>query len=375
MGVGIALGGALVVLVLQMVNLSAVAGHLEHLDVTVALACGVVFLSAYVVRGLRWRRFLAPDVVAAPRVVGIYVVATFLNWLLPIQGGELAKSLMLRRLEGIPVSRSLATVGMDKTMDMLPAVALLALVPFVHLHISGVLWALLLIASSGVLAGACLLLLAAWRRQQTVARLSWVLGALLPARLSDRLEPSVVHFVDTFLALARRPRLLMVASAYTAVAVLLDALFCLLAFRAVGVVISPAVALYGYTLYNVAYVLPTPPAHVGTNELVGLLVFAGVFGVNRSGVAAMFVFSHPWTGVLLTTGGLLSLRMIGLNVRSALALDRPASSASSASPASSPSPTSPTSPASSPSPAQPESFGCMESWESLEGFERAEVEP
>ena len=76
---------------------------------------------------------------------------------------------------------------------------------------------------------------------------------------------------------------------------IINALFCLLAFKAVGVTISPQVALYGYTLFNLAFILPTPPGHLGSNELVGLLIFAGVFGISRSGVAAMFLFSHPWT--------------------------------------------------------------------------------
>ena len=55
-----------------------------------------------------------------------------------------------------------------------------------------------------------------------------------------------------------------------------------LAFRAVGVSLSLSVVLYGYTFYNLAYILPTPPAHVGSNELIGLLVFSGMFGVSCS---------------------------------------------------------------------------------------------
>jgi uncharacterized membrane protein YbhN (UPF0104 family) len=106
--------------------------------------------------------------------------------------------------------------------------------------------------------------------------------------------------------------------ALTAVAVCLDALFCLLAFRAVGVHLSPQVALYGYTLFNLAFILPTPPGHIGSNEVVGLLIFAGVFGIGRSQVAAMFLFAHPWTAILITTSGLVCLSRLGLRFRTAL---------------------------------------------------------
>jgi uncharacterized protein (TIRG00374 family) len=149
---------------------------------------------------------------------------------------------------------------------------------------------------------------------------------VLPRRIAERVEPFVVGFVDTLLDLVRRPRLFLVASAYTVVAVALDASFCYLAFRAIGTTLSPAVVLFGYTFYNLAYIFPTPPAHLGSNELTGLLIFAGMFGVNRSAVGAMFVFSHPFTGLLMTVSALCSLKAIGLDRHSVLRL--PATAAS-----------------------------------------------
>jgi uncharacterized membrane protein YbhN (UPF0104 family) len=113
---------------------------------------------------------------------------------------------------------------------------------------------------------------------------------------------------------------LLIAAAYTAVAVCFDALFCFLAFRAVGASVSIPIVLFGYTFYNLAYILPTPPGHIGSNEVIGLLIFSGVFGVGRSAVGAMFLFSHPWTAILMTVSALLCLRSIGLGVRTTLKL-------------------------------------------------------
>jgi uncharacterized membrane protein YbhN (UPF0104 family) len=115
---------------------------------------------------------------------------------------------------------------------------------------------------------------------------------------------------------------LLVAAAYTVVAVGLDALFCVLAFRAVGVGVALPAVLYGYTLFNLAFILPTPPGQIGSNEVIGLLIFSGVFGVDRAGVGAMFLFSHPWTAALLTACGLLCLSAMGLTLRSTLGLAR-----------------------------------------------------
>jgi uncharacterized protein (TIRG00374 family) len=319
---GLAVGALLILAFLRLVNVSAVYRRLEHLSIGYAVLCGVAFLAAYVVRALRWRVLLSPDEVPVLRVVGIYQVATFLNWLLPVRGGEVAKCLLLRRSDGIPVSRSLATVGMDKAMDLLPGVILLALLPFVHLHLSRPLWILLLSAMAVVGVLVLILALAAWRRERALALLTRPVAAVLPRSARQRVEPGIVLFVDTLLALIRQPRLMLLAAAYTAAAVALDALFCVLAFKAVGVAVALPIILYGYTFYNLAFILPTPPGQVGSNELVGLLIFSGVFGLNRSGVGAMFLFSHPWTALLMTLSGLLCLSLMGLNLRSTLRLAR-----------------------------------------------------
>jgi uncharacterized protein (TIRG00374 family) len=318
--VGLCAGAVLIVTFLQLVNMSAVYTRLSHLSIGFALLCGVAFLGAYVVRAMRWRCLLRPSEVSIPRAVALYQVATFLNWLLPIRGGELAKSLLLRRSNGIPVSRSLATVSMDKAMDLLPAIGLLALLPFVGLHLSRPLWLLLLSALAVVVLAVLVLALAAWRRELALAALTRPLAKVLPEAARQRAEQFIVQFVDTLLALVRQPRLMLVAAAYTAVAVSLDALFCLLAFRAVGVAVALPVVLYGYTFFNLAFILPTLPGQVGSNELVGLLIFSGLFGVDRSGVGAMFLFSHPWTAMLMTTSGLLCLSVMGLTLRSTLRL-------------------------------------------------------
>jgi uncharacterized protein (TIRG00374 family) len=218
------------------------------------------------------------------------------------------------------MSRSLATVGMDKSMDLLPALALLALLPFISVHLSRALWLLLFAALAAVGVLALILALAVWKRERAMQLLTRPLEVLLPRTARERVEPFIVTFVDTLLALVRQPRLMAVAAGYTVVAVALDALFCLLAFRAVGEAVSLPVVLYGYTFYNLAFILPTPPGQVGSNELIGLMIFSGLFQVDRSGVGAMFLFSHPWTAVLMTISGLVCLSGMGLSLRTTMRL-------------------------------------------------------
>ncbi|MGA9774619.1 MAG: lysylphosphatidylglycerol synthase transmembrane domain-containing protein [Candidatus Dormiibacterota bacterium] len=320
---GLAVGALMVYAFLRVVSFGGVVRRLDHLDILLAGLSGVVFLGAWVVRALRWRRLLRPAQVSAPRAVGIYMVAIFLNWMLPVRGGELAKSLLLRRSNGIPVAQSLPTVTMDKALDLLPAVALLVLLPIVHLPLTRPLLSLLLLILSALVLGALALVLVAWRREPALGWLTSAVERLVPRRARPQVAPFVAGFTDTLLRLAGQPRLLLISCGYTAVAVGLDSLFCFLAFRAVAASVPFAVVLYGYTLYNLAYILPTPPGQIGSNEVVGLLVFSGLFGVSRSAVGAMFLFSHPWTAVLMVASGTLCLRAMGLNLRRVLGMVRP----------------------------------------------------
>jgi uncharacterized protein (TIRG00374 family) len=320
--IGLAVGAVLIVAFLRLVRLGAAYHRLEHLNIGIALLCGATFLAAYVVRALRWRCLLTPHKVSVRRAVAIYQIAIFLNWLLPIRGGEIAMSLLLRRSDRVPVSESLAAVSMDKAMDLVPAVGLLALVPLAGLHLSRSLWLVMAGAMAALAAGTVILVLAAARPGMAVAFINRPLRALLPKGARDRIEPFIAGFIGTLAALVRRPRTLLIAAGYTVVALGLDALFCLLAFSAVGMTVPILVVLYGYTLFNLSFILPSPPGQVGSNELIGLLIFSGVFHLDRTGVGAMFLFSHPWTGILMTCAGLACLSAMSLTLRGTFHLAR-----------------------------------------------------
>ena len=320
--IGLIAGAVLVAAFLRLVSVRTIIHRLVHLNPGIALLCAAAFLAAYVVRAMRWRCLLTPDRVSIRRAVAIYQIAIFLNWLLPIRGGEVAMSLLLRHTDGIPVNKSLAAVGMDKAMDLMPAACLLALAPFAGLHLSRTLWLVLAGALGALGVSAGVLAVAAWRRDLAVALVVRPLRAVLPGGLRDRIAPFITGFIDTLLALIRRPRVLLVAAGYTVLALTLDALFCLLAFWAVGVNVPLLVVLYGYTLFNLSFILPSPPGQVGSNELIGLLIFSGIFRVNRAGVGAMFLFSHPWTGLLMTCSGMACLSAMSLTLRGTFRLAR-----------------------------------------------------
>jgi uncharacterized protein (TIRG00374 family) len=283
-----------------------------------ALLSGVAFLMAFSIRGVRWKLFLNPiGKVSTFKAIQLFLVGIFLNFLLPIRGGEVAKSLMLKRTANIPISKSLPTVAMDKALDLLPALFIMAIVPFLGISMDIKLW-LVLATVGGLLI--CLIFfvaLAAWKRTAAIHLLQKMTG-LLPKAIGSKIEGFATGFVDSLLAAASQPKIFIPAVLLTCVAIIFDGLFAMLAFWTIGFQIPFATAIFGYTVYNMFYILPTPPGQVGSNEAVGLLVFAGLLHLPAGEVTAMFVFSHPWAALLMTVSGMLCLSALGLKLSTAM---------------------------------------------------------
>ena len=319
--IGLLIGIGLLFLSSHFVNLPITLHVLqEHLatprGVMLALLSGVAFLLAFSVRGVRWKLFLHPVVgneVSTFKAIQLYLVSIFLNFLLPIQGGEIAKCLMIKRITGVPISRSLPTVAMDRSLDLMPALFIIIIVPLLGVPMDFKLWVVLGIVVGLLVSLISLVALAAWKRAAAIAFLQKI-TSMLPKTIGDKIEGFATGFVDSLLMGASRPRIFLPAILLTCVALTFDGLFAMLAFWTIGYYIPLGTAIFGYTVYNMFNILPTPPGQVGTNEAVGLLVFAGLLHLPANNVLAMFIFSHPWAALIMTTTGIACLSALGLTI-------------------------------------------------------------
>ncbi len=325
---GLLVGVGLLFLMTKFVNVPATIIVLKTnlatpRGILLALLSGVAFLAAFSIRGVRWKLFLNPvGKISTGKAIQLFLVGIFLNFLLPVRGGEVAKSLMLKRIAGIPVSQSLPTVAMDKALDLLPALFIIVLVPLLGVKMSDTLWLVLGMVSGLLICLIAFVLLAAWKRALAIALLQKS-TTLLPKRIGNKIEGFATGFVDSLLAGASQPRIFLPAILLTLVAVTCDGLFAMLAFWTIGWPISFGTAIFGYTVYNMFYILPTPPGQVGSNEITGLLVFHGLLQQPAAQVTAMFVFSHPWAALLMCVSGMLCLSALGLTISSAMQVQAP----------------------------------------------------
>src|SRR2546422_7413294 len=196
---GLLIGLGLLYLVTRFVDVPTTLHVLrQHLatpqGIILGLLSGVAFLAAFSIRGVRWKLFLNPiGKVSTAKAIQLFLVGIFLNFLLPIRGGEVAKSLMLKRIANIPVSQSLPTVAMDKALDLMPALFIMAIVPFLGVHMDIKLW-LVLGLVGGLLIGLIFFIaLAAWKRTAAIALLAKITG-LLPKSIGSKIEGFATGF-------------------------------------------------------------------------------------------------------------------------------------------------------------------------------------
>jgi uncharacterized protein (TIRG00374 family) len=321
--IGLLIGIGLLFLVSRFVNLAYTLGVLQQnlstpRGLLLALISGLAFLSAFATRGMRWKLFLNQvGNVRTFTVIRLYFISIFINFLLPISSGEIAKALMLKRTSAIPIHRSLPTVALDRSMDLLPALFIMIIVPFLGIRMDMKLWFVL-----GTVAGLflCLVLfvgLAACKQDAAISLLSKSTG-ILPKTLGNKIAGFATGFVETILSGMRRPKIFIPALLLTCLAVVFDGLFALFAFGTIGLSIPFGTAIFGYTVFNMFFILPTPPGQIGSNEAVGLLVFAGLLHLPAGKVTAMIIFSHPWAAVLMCVAGLISLKALGLTLSTAM---------------------------------------------------------
>lgn len=125
---GLVLGAGLLWILLAEVSVAEVRRALAVLDYT-ALGCAMgCYAVAIALRSLRWRALLAA-IVPAPyrKVLVVLIVGYAVNGLLPARLGEIARADLARSMLGLRRSKALGTIALERAVDGLTVVVLLAL--------------------------------------------------------------------------------------------------------------------------------------------------------------------------------------------------------------------------------------------------------
>lgn len=312
--IGILFGILLLFVWIKFIDVKETWGFLRKLKIVYIIIASLLYLFSYYVRSLRWRMILAPVCnLKVKKAYFLWMAGFFLNYLIPIRAGEFAKSYFIKRTEGKPISKTLPSVFIDKVFDSISILIVIALIPFLKVDISKPLLILIFLLLTVVFLGIGILIISAIKKVFVVSFFQKFLF-FIPKKYKNKFFEIIEIFVEGIGLFKHHNNILPKVILLTFAAVLIDSVYFLCMFRAFGQIIPFPVILFGYTLINLSYILPTPPAQIGSNELIMIIIFSVGLGLNKEMASAVMTFAHLLTGILITIIGLISFSYIGVKI-------------------------------------------------------------
>ncbi len=279
----------------------------------------VMVVLSYVIRAYRWQYLLRPigrtrfRTAFRTTVIGAAALAV-----LPARAGDVLRPYLLARQEGLSTSATLATIVMERVIDLVAMLALLALYVWGTADPSRLPAPLLrTIEVSVALAGAAVLVLMTltWimaTHPERIGRLVLSAARILPSAMADRLAGYARTFSSGF-AVAREPRALAAALFWSFLLWLVIAGEVWLVAIAFGIYMPFTGAFLLLALLVIGVAVPTPGGIGSYHEAyrIGVTMFFGA--ANDAAVAAAIV-THAISYVPVVLAGIVFMAQDGFGV-------------------------------------------------------------
>lgn len=239
-----------------------------------------VYFGAVWARTWRWHymlRHIKP--VPLTRLFPIVVIGYMGNNVYPARAGEVLRSYVLKRKEGVPVSVSLATVVLERLFDgLVMLLFVFVTLPFAPLPAG---YTALVTIFSAVFFVALAVFLALATRPARMSRVyAWLVDRLVPAGLRPRVHGLFDRFVEGLQSL-RSPRELALIFASSTLIWLTETTKYWFVMQAFPFHVPFSVLMLMTAVVNLATTLPSTPGYVGTFDAPGIAILAA-YGVPKA---------------------------------------------------------------------------------------------
>lgn len=296
--------------VLRDVHLAEVWDEVRRANAWFLAAAVVVTTGNFFLRALRWKVLLHPlrEGTGLHNRFAATNIGFMANNLLPARLGELARSYAISRTEPVSMSGALGSLVVERFLDGV-AVFVLMLVAVswptfpAEATVAGRPLGELLLLALGVVTALFVVLLVLLFFPSILLRMVGRVAGILPESVGSRL----VHVVEAFfegLASLRNPRLLAAGVAWSFAVWLWNGWSFWLGFRAFGIDLDMAAALFVQSLVAIGVSIPSAPGFFGTFHAAARVGLAEVYGVG-AGAALAFAFGYH-------LGAFLPVTIIGL---------------------------------------------------------------
>ncbi len=315
--IGIAVSVAMIWYAFHDTPFSEVWNEITAMRVAPMLLAVVVATLPFPLRVPRWSLLLGrPDGSRIPSGPLWHAIAIGFaaNNILPFRIGEVMRMAAISRLAPVPFPAAFASVAVERVIDALVAVGLLAIaLLLVDLPVDGG------IASSATTFGALALIalatamiVARWPRLATAP-----IERLLPDSRPRKALLAIVERLAHGIAALADPRRAIPVLGWSIVIWLVNAAAFWIAFAAFDIDVSfgGAIILQGALLVGIA--LPSSPGYAGLFETAIMLTLSNLFGVPSDVALAYAIAYHVLTFVPITLLGVASALSTGTSLRRA----------------------------------------------------------
>jgi uncharacterized protein (TIRG00374 family) len=282
------------------------ANLLEVQPAWIIPATAVYFVGIWL-RAIRWRLLMLPFAdVPISRLAGVILIGFTVNNVLPLRLGEIVRTVCLRRSNGVPIPATLATILIERALDMLALCAMMTLVYMAERsRMSG--WVELVsyfcaAVTAGGVVGILVLLVTPRRLMDRLL----TFATALAARIHPKLGEVAGSCVDGVRALEDTRSLLGVVSL---------SVLCWIAELGTYVFLMVAVGfnsgiwslVAGMVVANLATVLPSSPGYVGTFDVLLQHLLNDTFGVDAATAGIYTLLTHAVLLIPVVVAGLILL--------------------------------------------------------------------
>lgn len=289
-------------------NPSELAAALAGADYWWILANFLALMSSHLLRALRWRYMLFPlkPDIGLRNLFSALMIGYMLNNVLP-RAGELGRPYVIGRLERISAGGAFGTIVVERIMDMVSFLILVASLPFLYrgplresfpwLTQSGVILAAIILPATAVI------VLLMWRRDLADALLVR-LTRILPRGAGSRVERLTHSFLDGF-SFLKTPRHFSVIGVLSVLIWGLYAVMTWCGLRAFGLddELGLAGAVVVLAISSIGVAIPTPGS-TGTYHAFASQTLIALFGVANATALSFATLTHAVGFVSSTLFGL-----------------------------------------------------------------------
>jgi len=300
---GLILSALFIYLSLRGIDMDALLHSLKRIDFSYALISAVILVVMQIVRSVRWGVLLAPlEKVSQPVLFAITSVGFLAIVAIPARLGELVRPYLIAKKSSIPMSSALATIFMERLLDSVTVLIILAttliLTPLPSWLVKSGVFVL------GITVLAFVLIIFVHLKKEYLLNLS----ASLTRRLSPRwhgITHTIGHFIGGFGIMADGKRF-AIAGLFSLTFWLLDAFSIYLLFKAFKINLPFMAAVVIMLVLLVGIAIPTAPGFIGNWHFACVMGLA-IFGIGKAEALSFAIVYHFITMIVILSLGLFFL--------------------------------------------------------------------